>query len=98
MSTLKQYSDVNVYDAAKKRVQYTFDNFDNIYLSFSGGKDSSVMFHLVMDEAIKRDRTVGILLMLASLHISSDPLCFTTVYPLDGLTTAYPPIPLISIK
>lgn len=40
-----------------------FDDFDNIYLSFSAGKDSSVMFHLVMSEAIKRNRTVGVLLI-----------------------------------
>ena len=38
-----------------------FDNFDRIYCSVSGGKDSTVMFHLVMDEAIKRKREVGLL-------------------------------------
>jgi predicted phosphoadenosine phosphosulfate sulfurtransferase len=32
-----------------------------VYVSFSGGKDSTVMLHLVMDEAIKRDRRVGVL-------------------------------------
>ena len=33
-------------DAAKERLQIIFENFDNIYLSFSGGKDSSVMVQL----------------------------------------------------
>lgn len=60
---LKQYREQNVYDAAIERVKYTFDNFEKIYVSFSGGKDSSVMFHLVIDEAIKRNRKVGILLI-----------------------------------
>jgi predicted phosphoadenosine phosphosulfate sulfurtransferase len=61
---LKQYNkEVNTYQAAVKRVQYTFDNFEKVYISFSGGKDSSVMVHLVMDEAIKRNRKVGILII-----------------------------------
>jgi predicted phosphoadenosine phosphosulfate sulfurtransferase len=54
---------VNVLEAARKRIKYTFDNFENIYLSFSGGKDSSVMFHLVMEEAIKRNVIVGVMLI-----------------------------------
>src|SRR6185437_13237500 len=31
--------------------------------SFSGGKDSTVMLHMVMDEAIKRGRVVGVLII-----------------------------------
>lgn len=60
---LKNYLDVDVLTAARERVKYTFDNFENILLSFSGGKDSTVMFHLVMEEAIKRDRIVGLMLI-----------------------------------
>jgi predicted phosphoadenosine phosphosulfate sulfurtransferase len=40
---------MNVYDKSIERIKYTFDNFDNIYLSFSGGKDSGVMLNLVVD-------------------------------------------------
>ena len=39
----------NVYEASLDRIEYTFKNFDNIYLSFSGGKDSGVMLNLVVD-------------------------------------------------
>lgn len=46
----------NVLDAARKRVSYLFDNYDNISLSFSGGKDSTALFHLINAEAVKRDR------------------------------------------
>ena len=60
---LKKYREQNVLDAARERVSYAFDNFERIYVSFSGGKDSSVMLHLVMAEAIKRSRTVGVLIV-----------------------------------
>lgn len=46
----------NVLDATLKRIAYLFDNYDNIQLSFSGGKDSTALFHLINNEAIKRDR------------------------------------------
>ncbi len=60
---MKNYLDMNVYDAAVARVQWTFDNFERVYVSFSAGKDSTCMLHLVMAEAIKRGRTVGVLLI-----------------------------------
>jgi predicted phosphoadenosine phosphosulfate sulfurtransferase len=60
---MKRYSDKNVLDAARERVAYAFDHFEKISVSFSGGKDSSVMLHLVMAEAIKRDRTVTVLVI-----------------------------------
>ncbi|MEM5795161.1 MAG: DUF3440 domain-containing protein [Bacillota bacterium] len=54
---------IDVLTAARQRIAYVFDNFPCIYVSFSGGKDSSVMLHLVMEEAIKRNRKVGVLLV-----------------------------------
>lgn len=63
MSTLKKYRETNVYDAAKERIAYAFDSFERIYVSFSGGKDSSVMMHLVLDEAMRRNRKVGVLII-----------------------------------
>lgn len=63
MSSLKKYRDVDVLTAGRERVQYAFDNFEKIYVSFSAGKDSSVMLHLVMEEAVRRNRKVGVLLI-----------------------------------
>lgn len=57
----KKMLGVDVYTKAKERISWTFDNFEHIYVSFSGGKDSTVMTHLVMEEAIKRNRKVGLL-------------------------------------
>ena len=60
---VKKYQKSSVLAASQDRVAKVFDAFENIYVSFSGGKDSTVMMHLVMDEAIKRNRKVGILLI-----------------------------------
>lgn len=57
----KLYLNNNVFDESVNRISYIFDEFDNIYLSFSAGKDSTVMFHMVISEAIKRNRKVGVL-------------------------------------
>ena len=46
----------DVLTATLKRIVYLFDHYDNISLSFSGGKDSTVLFHLVNEEAKRRDR------------------------------------------
>ena len=36
------------YDAGMERLDYIFKNFERIYLSFSGGKDSGVMLNLTL--------------------------------------------------
>ena len=37
---------MNVFDAAVERIKLVFTEFDNVYVSFSGGKDSGVMLNL----------------------------------------------------
>lgn len=59
--SIKKYRDEDVLTAARKRISLTFDNFEKIYCAFSGGKDSTVLTHLVMEEAIKRNRKVGLM-------------------------------------
>lgn len=39
---------MNVLEAAYKRLDVIFSEFDNIYVSFSGGKDSGVLLNLVL--------------------------------------------------
>lgn len=45
----QSFMEQNVYDALQERLKFIFEEFDNIYLSFSGGKDSGVLLNLVLD-------------------------------------------------
>ena len=38
----------NVYEVTMERIKYIFNEFDHIYISFSGGKDSGVMLNLCL--------------------------------------------------
>jgi predicted phosphoadenosine phosphosulfate sulfurtransferase len=38
----------NVHEAAMRRLDYVFGEFDQVYVSFSGGKDSGVLLNLVL--------------------------------------------------
>lgn len=60
---MKRLLGLSVLDAAKKRISDIFEFFPNIYLSFSGGKDSTVMFHLAAEEARKRNIKFGVLIV-----------------------------------
>lgn len=53
---------MNVYELANKRIEILFQNFDSIYISFSGGKDSGIMLNLVVDYMRKNNitRKIGV--------------------------------------
>lgn len=55
---------VNVLEASNERIDFMFKNFERIYLSFSGGKDSGVMLNLVLDYMRKNNITEKIGLMV----------------------------------
>lgn len=57
----KIWTGENVLQAAEKRIQWIFDTFASVCLSFSGGKDSSVLFHLMSDIARKTAKRFSVL-------------------------------------
>lgn len=48
-------------EAARERIEFVFNTFPRIYASFSGGKDSSAMMHLLAAEARRTGRKFGVL-------------------------------------
>lgn len=57
----KKYLEKNVLDAAMERFEIMFKNFDNVYFSVSGGKDSSVMVQLANIAAKKLNKKFDVL-------------------------------------
>lgn len=53
---------MNVYEATQDRLKTIFNDFDNIYVSFSGGKDSGILLNLCIDYLRKNhpDRKLGV--------------------------------------
>ena len=45
----RKYLSLNVYEALQERLHFLFNEFDNILVSFSGGKDSGLLLNLVLD-------------------------------------------------
>ncbi len=52
----------NVYQAMLERLHFIFQEFDNIYISFSGGKDSGLLLNIVLDfrDQYYPSQTIGV--------------------------------------
>jgi predicted phosphoadenosine phosphosulfate sulfurtransferase len=53
---MKKYLDINVYDATVQRMDFVFENFEKVYVSFSGGKDSGVMVQMALEAAKRHNK------------------------------------------
>lgn len=47
----KIYGNIDVLEAARRRIAYLLEEFDNYVVGFSGGKDSTVLLELVVEQA-----------------------------------------------
>src|SRR6266704_5263301 len=56
MKAKPTYLDANVYEAALDRVRFVYDECDDVIVAMSGGKDSTVLFHLASVVARERGR------------------------------------------
>lgn len=59
----KIYTNQNVLEAAFERLEYIFNEFDNVYFSVSGGKDSSVMVQLADLVAQRMNRKFDVMFL-----------------------------------
>lgn len=73
----KKYLDTNVYDETMKRIAYCFNEFENVLVSFSGGKDSGILLNLCYDYA----KANNMLDKLAMVHLDYEAQYeYTTQY------------------
>jgi predicted phosphoadenosine phosphosulfate sulfurtransferase len=61
----------DVLSQARKRISLVFDNFEEIIVSVSSGKDSTVLYWLVVQEAQKRNRNVKVFFLDQEAEYSS---------------------------
>jgi predicted phosphoadenosine phosphosulfate sulfurtransferase len=52
--------DKDVLTLARERMAVAFDRFDEVAVSFSGGKDSTVALHVSLDEARRRGQRLRV--------------------------------------
>lgn len=75
---------MNVWEATQERLRVTFEEFDNVVLAFSGGKDSGVMLNATLDYM----REHGIDRKLTVMHIDYEgQYTATTDYVTEVMTT-----------
>ena len=53
---MKIYNNENVLEAALYRIRYLFDEFPNVIVGFSGGKDSTATLNLALQVAAEKNR------------------------------------------
>lgn len=63
LSRTKRGLGIDVLTAAQRRIRRVFTDFPNVYVSFSGGKDSGVLLELAAAEARSRGRKLGVLIV-----------------------------------
>lgn len=84
MATQIYLAGQNVLDAARRRIAFVFDHFEHVHVSVSGGKDSTVLAHLALIEAKKRNRKVGL------FFLDEEAVYQSTIDQVEYLMDIYP--------
>lgn len=78
------YMPETVDAAARRRISYVFDEFENIIVSISGGKDSTVLAWLTLQEAHQRGRKIGL------FFLDEEVVYESTIEQIEWLMNLYP--------
>lgn len=81
---IQKFHEYNVVEGAKNRISWVFDNFENIIVSISGGKDSTVLSWLALKEAVKRKRKIGL------FFLDEEVVYQSTIEQVEYLMGLYP--------
>lgn len=57
MTRQRMFLDINCVDAARERMRHVYDTFDEVWIQFSGGKDSTAVLYLAKE--IHEERGLG---------------------------------------
>lgn len=85
----------NVYEAAIERIEYIFDNFDNIVVSCSGGKDSTITTYLTNEIAKKKGRKFYLFYLDQEIEYSSTIKFMDTLMKLPNVIPLWFQVPCL---
>src|SRR5574343_530599 len=71
MATKSYNREKNVYEAALERMEYIFDNYENVIVSCSGGKDSTIITYLAVEVAKTKKRPFDVFFLDQEIEYSS---------------------------
>src|SRR5690606_41779426 len=80
----QRYLGKTVLEAARERIAFAFETFEQVIVSVSGGKDSTALAHLVLVEAKRRGRKVGL------YFLDEEVVYESTVKQVDALMSMFP--------
>ncbi len=64
---MKKYTHKNVYQASIERYEVIYSEFEKVYVSFSGGKDSGIMLNMAI-EAARRTGKLPVHVLIVDLE------------------------------
>lgn len=73
-----------VVEATRERISRVFNDFENIIIPISGGKDSTVLVHFALKEANKRGRKVGL------FFLDEEVVYDSTIKQIEYIMSLYP--------
>lgn len=86
----QRYGGKTVLEAARERMAFVFENFETVLVSISGGKDSTVLAHLALVEARRRQRRVGL------FFLDEEAVYQSTIDQVSYLVEMFPETAIVS--